>query len=42
MTKLFEEPYVNHFHQLSVNKSNLYERYKETVQSIQFLLENKY
>jgi hypothetical protein len=38
MTKLFEEPYGNHYHQLTVNKSNLFERYKDTVH----LMKNTY
>ena len=34
MAKLFEEPFGNHYHQLTVNKSNLFDRYKETVSTM--------
>jgi hypothetical protein len=37
MGKLFEEPYGNHCHQLSVNKSNLFDRYKETLVAVKLM-----
>ena len=32
MAKLFEDQFVNHFHSLNVNKTNLMNRYREAVQ----------
>jgi len=34
MAKLFEDPFVNHFHSLNVNKTNLLNRYKDIVQTL--------
>lgn len=34
MEKIWEEPTVNHFHSLNVNKTNLSNRYKEMVQTV--------